>query len=227
MKRLLPIVFVALLGIAPARAACPTNHAYGGPYDWFDSNPVWDQGIVCGHVSVDLRSGWAQLSGGGGIGEQTCGAGLDVSDVYQLAGPPAGTPFAFTARIHLSGEVPASWFKDPYLAFYCHGSRVTSDLTVGSATDHFTDTQAGFDSLGCVTHAVSADRTFPLSKLPGETFTIRFQSNVSGYTTCTIRQTLTFEGLPPGYTIQSCQGYAAQPTPALARSWGSLKNSYR
>jgi hypothetical protein len=38
---------------------------------------------------------------------------------------------------------------------------------------------------------------------------------------------LTFEGLPPGYSIQSCQGDAAQPTPTLARSWGSLKNIYR
>jgi len=45
--------------------------------------------------------------------------------------------------------------------------------------------------------------------------------------TATIRQTLTFDGLPAGYTIQSCQGFTAQPTPAFARSWGAVKASYR
>jgi hypothetical protein len=102
-----------------------------------------------------------------------------------------------------------------------------SDLTVGGATDHFTDNSFGFDSQSCSGHPVSADRSFPLSKLPGEAFTISLQSSVSGYMAATIRQTLTFDGLPAGYTIQSCQGYAGVPVAVVPRSWGSLKQLFR
>jgi hypothetical protein len=221
------LLLLGLLVPATAFAACPTNHAGSGPYEWFNGNPVWDEGIVCGHVTVNLPAGIVQLSGGGGVGEQTCGASLSVSDVYQLVGPASATPFSFTARVHLSGEVPAQWFPDPFLPFHCHSTSVVSDLTVGGATDHFTDNSFGFDSQSCSGHPVSADRSFPLSKLPGEAFTISLQSSVSGYMAATIRQTLTFDGLPAGYTIQSCQGFSAQPTPAFARSWGAVKASYR
>ena len=221
------LLLLLLILPAAAFAACPTNHAYSGPYDWFNGNAVWDEGIVCGHVTVNLPAGTVQLSGAGGVGEQTCGANLDVSDVYQLVGPASATPLPFTVRVHHSGEVPASWYLDPYLAFYCHPSHVTSNLTVGSLTDSFSDDSFGPDEASCSGHLVSADRTFPISKLPGEPFTIRFSLSVGGYVNCTIKETLTFEGLPAGYSIQSCQGYSAQPTPATNPSWGALKASYR
>ena len=39
---------------------------------------------------------------------------------------------------------------------------------------------------------------------------------------------LSFEGLPPGTSITSCKGFRQDaPTPALAKSWGGLKATYR
>ena len=38
---------------------------------------------------------------------------------------------------------------------------------------------------------------------------------------------ISFVGLPPGYSIESCQGYAATPVPTARRTWGAVKRLYR
>ena len=38
---------------------------------------------------------------------------------------------------------------------------------------------------------------------------------------------LTFANLPPGYSIQSCQGYTGTPVPVARRTWGAIKQLYR
>ena len=39
---------------------------------------------------------------------------------------------------------------------------------------------------------------------------------------------ITFAGLPPGYSVQSCQGYpGTPPVPVARRTWGAVKQLYR
>jgi len=221
MKLLMPL---ALLLPSLAFADCPTNYANSGPYDYQNSSPVWFQGIVCGGVGVNLPAGIVGLSGGGGSAHNSCGVSLSVSDIYQIVGPASATPFAFTLRVHLSGNMDASPQFDPLLGNTCYTCTVTSDLNSGGVTDHFQDSS---DYFGCISKTIASDRVLALEKFPGEPFTIRFSESVSGPGRGDIHQTFTFEGLPDGYSITSCQGYGNNPTPASNRSWGSIKASYR
>ncbi|MEP7028853.1 MAG: hypothetical protein ABI960_09690, partial [Candidatus Eisenbacteria bacterium] len=77
-------------------------------------------------------------------------------------------------------------------------------------------------------HPINGDGSIDLAHIPGEPFLISFEFQVHGRgDPATVNSALSFTGLPAGYALQSCQDYAGAPVPAFARSWGSLKHTYR
>lgn len=220
MKLLMPL---ALFLPSLAFADCPTNHAYGFQYEYSNSSPVWNEQIVCGKVAVNLPAGIVRFSGGGGSGEISCSAGLSVSDIYQISGPASATAIPFTVRVHLTADMDGYFVDHPHLGHMCYGSSVRSYLNSGSQTDQV----EASTNPDCTPNSISSDRTLALQKLPGEAFTINFGLSVSGLSPGSIQHALSFDGLPSGYTITSCQGYGSNPTPAAATSWGAVKATYR
>jgi hypothetical protein len=108
---------------------------------------------------------------------------------------------------------------------FCNTSEVAFNLVSNATSDFFSDGSSYFP---CVGHAFDTNVALGFSKLPGEVFPIEMHlaaGGRGGYGT--IRGTLTFNGLPQGYTIQSCQGYAGQSVPTLPTSWGHIKHAYR
>jgi len=180
---------------------------------------------VCGDVAIDLIAGTVQVSGGGAGGEYSCGAYAEANDAYQILGPASATPLDFDARVHLTGVVGGSLGTWPFLGTICNTVSVRFGMTSGASTTEFTDQTTPSP---CAGHSFESDLVLHLSKLPGETFTVQYRPSVEGHGELgSIRGVVYFEGLPVGYSIQSCQGYVGQPVPALARSWGEIKHSYR
>lgn len=68
----------------------------------------------------------------------------------------------------------------------------------------------------------------PLAHPVGEEFVLGCEVNASADFTATARGSLSFAGLPPGYGVASCQGFAGEgAVPALPARWGALKLRYR
>jgi hypothetical protein len=225
MKLLLPLV---LFLPGAALAVCPMNNATGygpgGSYDYQSSGPTWIQGVYGGNVSYDLVVGTFSASGGGGGGEQSGGVGLSFSDVYQIVGPASVNPIPFQVVVHLTGNLSASSYFYPYIGNVCNSVTAHLDVTSGAASASY---QQGSYSQACTAVDVDHDVSLALSKLPAEPFTVQHFIQVYGSAGGGVNGTFTFVGLPPGYSVTSCQGYSSPPTPAEATSWGSLKASYR
>jgi hypothetical protein len=81
----------------------------------------------------------------------------------------------------------------------------------------------------CGPRAFDESLDLELTKLPGEEFPVRVGAYHSAghLITISVAGTITFDGLPEGYEIRSCQGYAGIPVAAEPRSWGSIKGLYR
>jgi hypothetical protein len=211
-----------------AGSTCPTNFAtgYGGccSFDYQSSAPSWDQAIFGGHVSYDLVAGTFGGTGGGGGGEQSGGISLRFSDQYQILGPASAIPIPFEVAYHVTGNLSANSQTYPQIGTVCNSSRVTITATSGAASASFTQSSFAQD---CVPVGVDHDFTLTLAYLPGQSFVVTTNLSVSGSDVGDIDGTFAIIGLPPGYMIESCQGYAGPPVPALARSWGHLKHAYR
>jgi hypothetical protein len=230
----LPILLTAIaLAFGPtlASAACPTNYAQGNcpcPFEpelMQSTSPTWNAHVVCGDVAIDLVAGTVQLSGGGAGGEYSCGAYAEANDEYHIVGPASAVALPFDVRVHVTGQVGGSLGTWPIIGETCNSVSVRFRMTSGASTTEFTD-QTVYSP--CAGHSFESDLVLHLSKLPGEAFTVQYRPNVQGYGEYgSIRGAVHFEGLPVGYTVQSCQGYGAQPVPAHARTWGELKHTYR
>ena len=226
MKFLLPLAILVLPRLA--FADCPTSSASGygpgGSYGYQHSGPVWNEGIYGGSVAHDLIVGTFGASGGGGGGEHSGGVNLSFSDVYKIVGPATASPIPFELVVHLSGDLSASQWTYPYIGTVCNS--VTAALQVTSGPSSASHSQGSY-SQACTPVVVDHDLSLALQKLPDETFDVAFLVQVYGSAGGSLDGTFAFVGLPPGYSVTSCQGYSSPPTPASHASWGSIKASYR
>ena len=225
MKLLLPLMlFLPSL----ASAACPTNGASGygpgGYYEYQHTGPTWNEGIYAGHVSYDLMVGTFGVASGGGGGEHTAGVGLGFSDIYQIVGPASAIPVPFQVVVHLSGNLSAGLQSYPYIGTVCDAASTNASVTSGPVSDSFSQ---GSYSPECTSVVVDHDMSLALQKLPAEAFTVGVSIGVGGSNGGSVNGTIAFVGLPPGYSVTSCQGYNSAPTPAAHRTWGELKHLYR
>ena len=87
---------------------------------------------------------------------------------------------------------------------------------------HVTETAAAPDVVDSLTLAIPRTGGDPIGLSIDAAATANYIGQVSA--------TLDFEfvDLPPGWEVISCNGYhQGAPVPALARSWGSVKATYR
>ncbi len=133
-------------------------------------------------------------------------ASVESRDRYRVIGP-AGGPIAFTARVHANGNSGGVGSVGVTVAEPLHGSAHVDEGEVG-----------GFDQY----------LELPLSHAPGEEFVIEVYSYASAVSYAQATSELSFTGLPPGYGIASCQGFAGSgAVPTLPSTWGRLKARYR
>ncbi len=226
MRTRAAIAVVALLLVSSAHAQpppCPTSgYVAGGGFgfiEWSTEAPVWTAfGLTVNHVAGTLQGGIT------GAGEAGASVQFGSTDRYSLIGPSSATPISFNARLRVTGIAGSDFVDPPSGSPGCLGSNMNVLLSSGG---ELVDVSAAGNA--CNPQAIDTILEIALAKLPGEEFTVytnaamsalhQIQASVSG--------TLYFINLPPGYTIQSCKGYAAAPVAAKARSWGQVKKIYR
>jgi len=217
---------VLVLLLAPAASladVCPTNFFSEGGNGFFDEHSSTAPSDSWGGLSYNHVAG--TLTGGiTGAGELGAFSQLTAQDRYVIVGPTSATPIALQVRLHFTGSVGADQVNLPPNGPQCVGSSLILRLTHGALQD-----EELVGPSGCVT--TPFDRTLELSleKVPGEEFLVSSYLNLSAGQSiqATASGVLTFHGLPAGYTIQSCQGYAGTPVATKTRSWGAVKQLYR
>jgi hypothetical protein len=168
----------------------------------------WSLGQPVFGAGYDIVHGALEAEGSGdpyyGLG---CGQGAWMVDDYWIDGPPSATGFTFDAV--LLAEVTITGTS------YANGGLI--DFSAGPS-EGFTAASSGPQT--AVIH---------LTKSVGEVFQLETRLEATlpravGSTHAT--GTLRFRGLPVGYSVVSCHGYAL-PTPALNLTWGGVKAQYR
>jgi hypothetical protein len=105
-------------------------------------------------------------------------------------------------------------------------------MTLSAASASLTDQlSVGPENVfpNCASRSFDETLELSLAKLPGEEFPLNVA--VSAHASHTIQAVtsgqILFVGLPPGYSVQSCQGYNVLPVATRASSWGAVKQLYR
>lgn len=164
----------------------------------------WSIGEPCLEGCYDIVHGALEARGSsGGLGP-SCGSGAEMVDDYWIVGPPSAQPLAFEVLLLADVTITGTSRCDgqlwpPYLGF--------------------STTSSGPQSV-----------VAPLTKSVGEVFRLEAHLGTwgggpgvgSAHATASLR----FRGLPAGYSIVSCHGYALT-TPARSASWGGVKSLYR
>jgi hypothetical protein len=230
MKRyLIPLASLTVLVVTSPRVlaqTCPTNAlSYGGNsgyYELFSTDAITSWGFA----SYNLVAGTlaASVTGSGEVGSF---ANLGIQDRYRIVGPGSGTPLSITVRVSFTGGAGGGEVELPYIGLSCLGStvqlRLSSDATQDDAIVYSNPTPA------CGGQSVNELLEIVLQKFPGEEFPVSVGVDLSAGHTISSHAagTLVFSGLPPGYGIQSCQGFSGTVVWARATSWARLKQIYR
>jgi hypothetical protein len=200
------LVSALALSSAPAGGACPTNYASTGPYQFYPTEAVWRyfDNPTIDSPSYDLILG-TMHSRWGACSEQTLSFYMTVHDDYWL---------------HVTGVAQGG--NRPLPPYGCAYAEISADLSSGALHDGLSANSS------CTSVDVDRLLSIPLEHLPGEVFQVTMKLNTGGSCSfATADGVLRFEDVPAGYSIRSCQGYDAFPTPARPTSWGNVKAAYR
>lgn len=202
---------------------CPTNTVDMGYADGASSDPVmwWTAELGYDLVTGTLRAYQ------GGSGKLANFVSLQVRDVYSIVGPPTSEPIRFRVSLRTTGMAGGGMVELHNGNRLCAVSTATIRLASGPIVDErVAESQRDPD---CTSMPIDLTQSIELLHLPGETFEVLFGNLLIAGQRMQVQTTgmISFEGLPPGYSIQSCQGYAGPVVPAASRSWGMLKHSYR
>ena len=227
MKSPLLVAAALVLGASlhgSGSAACLMNsldRGFCGPETSDAPAKNWDCGDGYDLVAGTLRST------GGGPGEGGGGVNHQVQDQYWIVGPGTSVALPFRVRLHTTGVCQGGFRTLPFIGLVCSSSQATMRLASGAVFSQVTVSSQGGAACGPTT--IDETQEIALQHIPGEVFVVQVQNHLSASAliTSNTHGQLSFDGLPAGYTIQSCQGFAGPVVPAAARSWGSLKHSYR
>jgi hypothetical protein len=176
-----------------------------------------------GRARYDLLAGTVHVEGSEGP-FASWQSHVWARDAYRLVGP-AGPAVAVVARLRLTGNGDARHDVDPF------GGTTTSGAValwgVLRAAEGPVDS-ARFDAFPGQPAAVDHDLEVTLQHAAGEWFELTLSTNVGMFFgSGDLDGQLSFE-LPPGYAVESCQGYAGEGSvPARGTTWGALKTRYR
>lgn len=165
--------------------------------------------LVVGSVAASVNSG-----GDGGPYAQAQGR-----DRFVLVGPSLPGPVSFTAAFRVVAGSSC---------LYC-GNEGSLREGAGPALSVYVPY---YDpACGCAVYYADSTLSLPLRHAAGEPFELTYTASASAEginKSAHASGALSFPGLPPGYRIVSCQGFAAgTPVPTRPVSWGSLKVRYR
>ncbi len=202
----------------PALADCPNDTIYVcgtvissapsystsgcGPYSDATGTYNLPGGTVTAQSSGDYPDGYAS-------------ARVTAADTYRLVGPPAATPISFAANLVAHGRGSS---------YYCTAASGSATFKSASGQQH-----ASFTGSMCQGEGVSTTLTLLEQHDVGEPFVLIMDlvATAGPGAGASMDGSLNFSGLPPGYAVQSCQGFDSNPTPARPASWGALKLRYR
>lgn len=128
-------------------------------------------------------------------------------DRFRLVGPAGPAVIPFQAKLRCSGSA---------------GGFGTVGATLGEIGGAYLSVNDG--GLG----GFDTELVLPLSHAVGEEFALAYEVSASAQSTAQAQGVLSFAGLPPGYGITSCQGFAGEgAVPVRRASWGAVKSHYR
>jgi len=229
MKTLLAAAALVLLVTwsPTARAqSCPANSYSEGSGGGFFQDSSTQPIHSFGGASYDLVAG--TLSAGvTGFGEGGAYVSLQVQDLYTIVGPASATPIEFLARVRFTGTLGADLVTLPGAGTGCVGSFVNLGMASASLTDE-AQLQSN-PSPACGPRSFDETLDLALTKLPGQEFPLSVSVYASAGHTIQAQTSgqIVFVGLPPGYSMESCQGYAGSPVATRSSSWGRVKQLYR
>jgi len=230
-------VLLAVAAARAAQAACPDNtitalSGYGGPSHTTsaprDSISQNATGTICdyyycysyyayGEAVYNLVEGTVRVhayANSYAVGQ----ANASTSDVFTLLGPPSDPPITFHARVHVDFPGDCSY-----------GPEGGADASIREGASN----SATASNTTCQ-HAAT-DIEISITRSAGSTFDLSLTANASGGSgdgyyggNGNVSLSLSFPDLPKGYSVVSCQGFAAgKVTAARPLSWGELKTRYR
>ncbi len=160
-----------------------------------------------GQASYDLRSGMFHSSTST-LDAGAFGTSVLAQDIYEVIGNPSGIPINFLAKLTITAT----------RTLFASACALLSESI---------ENQAVYCA-GIGTFIVEI--SIPLEYMAGEPFQLLYQLSTSGVegVASSISAVLEFEGLPPGATITSCQGFFQDaPVQIREESWGQIKAVYR
>lgn len=168
-----------------------------------------------GTGSYDLPAGTVSVLGNGDYPDGFASAHVTAEDVYHVVGPATPGLIGFSANLHAHGEGSS---------YYCTSASGSATLQFGTVKQSVT-----FHGSSCQGEGVDQTISLPQQHLVGEEFHLVMDvvATASAGASASMDGSLSFSGLPPGYSIVSCQGYMSVPTPSASVSWGRLKVRYR
>jgi hypothetical protein len=245
------LLFASMLAPLPALSACPPDsvgrYVYDGPLRGYQTavllSPTFEEHLFYSYP-IPQASAWEDLRYDmtrgefalRSIGEASSNMGIISTEVavalhdsFWIVGPPSAAPIEFLAHLRLtvacSGEHIDDWMGGRFFP----GGLVTAHLgRIGGTSVSYANAT---DVSGVVVLSL------PVTQAVGVPFELRMAATAEGTpapdmaldiaygNTAAISGLLGFEGLPPGYTIVSCQGWTeGTPVPARRATWGSLKS---
>jgi hypothetical protein len=226
-----PLRFVLALAIVGAgsaasesvRAACPVNYIVCGPTEYPSTQPVY--AVQCRQdysASYDIPNAHLAIQVGDYVEDLIRRTMSIVADEFTVLGPGPGDSYELRLRVHMRMHAvvaPGSSNNvSLMLNLYLLNETPTSPR-VFKAISAFSGTSDKADSL---------DLVIPMTGNAPIGLVIEANGNANFYAVSSNTLDFEFVGLPPGWGVTSCNGFRQDPaTPALARSWGSLKAAYR
>jgi hypothetical protein len=218
------VLLAAGLPLAASAGACLPNELQLGSTTIrteaavFDTAYGVDGGGIAEHAGYDLRTGRIHVTHPMGLARDH----VRTSDLYDVAGIPAGTALSLTVEAEVEGIV----WTDGCGASGCWGW-VSCEVVTPADSQAVTQGRNVFGGTQTLAFVTSARLDLVAgTPVPVEVELTAYQS-AGGRHVADGDATVRFLGLPPGAHVVSCQGYLDPGTPALPASWGSLKARYR
>lgn len=207
------ILFLSL-AVARGWAACPASTINGVdstlPADSLESPPPGFYGLQVG--SYDLTVGSIAAT----VYFKCCGLAtseVTARDIYRVVGVPSGHPVTLTAELSCTRQDNSG------------GGHAPAHFSWGVSTD-----SASVSGSGDAGYMTSTVLRLDIQALGMQDFPVSWHVDVlQGFDAgnADIRGRWRFTGLPPGASVESCQGFAGGIVPTMTSTWGLVKARYR
>jgi hypothetical protein len=179
----------------------------------------WD-GYCSYHTGYDVPAGRLHSGLWGGIYNCWIWSIAKVEDDFTVTGLAPGTSVPLTARL----DFTAQWQCGA-----CVGSSAAyARVTTATSSVSWETPSCNETNLPDCQKTTNSSITAPVQAVAGTPFRVTFETwGAAGESFSGMDGAFSFDGLPQGAVIHSCQGYEQGVVPTRPASWGSLKARYR